>query len=85
FEKEARFVQREPVRERDKQVLGLLAGIEKGKPFAPDARMRGLLSEAARVGHAMTAALAYEARYPDSCVGPTATGRKSCSPSSPTS
>jgi hypothetical protein len=36
------------------EVLGLLAsiGIEKGKPFAPDARMRKILSEAAVVGTA---------------------------------
>jgi hypothetical protein len=34
--------------------LGLLAaiGIEKGKPFAPDARMKKILTEAAAVGKA---------------------------------
>lgn len=66
FEKLARFVQREPVREQDKQFLGMLAslGIQKGRPFAPNARVRAILSRAARVGHAMTATLAYASRYP---------------------
>jgi hypothetical protein len=66
FETVARFVDREPVRDQDRQVLGMLAslGIEKGKPFAPDARMRGILQRAARVGQAMTAALAYDSRVP---------------------
>jgi hypothetical protein len=66
FENLARFVEREPVREQDKQFLGLLAslGIEKGRPFAPDERMRGILARAAAAGHAMTAALSYDSRYP---------------------
>ena len=32
-------------------------GIEKGKPFAPDARMRGILDEAARIGSVMAMAI----------------------------
>jgi hypothetical protein len=44
-------------------------GIEKGKPFAPDARMKAILSEAARLGGAMARANAYATRpsryYPD--------------------
>jgi hypothetical protein len=66
FEKLARFIEREPVREQDKQFLGMLAGlgIEKGKPFKPDARMKAILTRAAKVGHAMTATLAYASRYP---------------------
>ncbi|HVZ30831.1 MAG TPA: DUF1254 domain-containing protein, partial [Polyangiaceae bacterium] len=63
----ARFLQREPVREQDKVMLGMLAGlgIEKDKPFAPDARTRAILTKAARVGRAMTATLAYETRAPN--------------------
>jgi hypothetical protein len=47
-------VQEEPNEAFDPEVLGLLAsiGIEKGKPFAPDARMAGILTEAAKVGTA---------------------------------
>jgi hypothetical protein len=64
FEAVARFIDREPVRDEDRQFLGMLAslGIEKGKLFAPDERMRGVLTRAARAGQAMTAALAYESR-----------------------
>lgn len=66
FEKLASFIQREPVREQDKQVLGMLAGlgIAKEKAFAPDARTKAILRKAARVGHAMTATLAYASRSP---------------------
>jgi len=51
----AAVVLEEPVQERDKAMMGLLAGIgiEKGKPFAPDAEMTAILKEGA--------ALAYEA------------------------
>jgi hypothetical protein len=67
FEKIARFVQREPVREQDKQFLGMLAtlGVEKGKPFTPDSRTKAILTRAAQVGQAMTATLAYDSRYPN--------------------
>jgi hypothetical protein len=67
FEKLARFVEREPVREQDKQFLGMLAGlgIEKGKPFSPDDRTEGILTRAAATGHAMTAALSYDSRHPN--------------------
>jgi hypothetical protein len=46
------FYQDTPVRCRE--VLGTLAaiGIEKGKPFAPDARMKKILTEAVAVGNA---------------------------------
>ena len=45
-------VQAEPPHGQDPEILGLLAsiGIEKGKPFAPDARMKKILTEAAEVG-----------------------------------
>ena len=45
-------VQEEPAAAIDPETLGLLAsiGIEKGKPFAPDARMKKILTEAAAVG-----------------------------------
>ncbi|HEY7304221.1 MAG TPA: DUF1254 domain-containing protein [Bryobacteraceae bacterium] len=66
FEKVARFVQREPVREQDKQFLGMLAplGIEKGKPFNPDPRTKEILTRAAKVGHALVATISYDSRYP---------------------
>jgi hypothetical protein len=66
FEKLHQFIQREPVRIQDKQFLGILAslGIEKGRPFAPDARMKTILRNAAKIGCAMTATLSYDSRHP---------------------
>lgn len=49
FETLNRFVQREPWLERDRIMIDLLRsiGIEKGKPFAPDATLRATLTKAA--------------------------------------
>ena len=49
-----RFVQREPWLERDKVMIDFLKtiGIEKGKPFDPDAETTEVLSAAAREAHA---------------------------------
>jgi hypothetical protein len=51
-------IQTEPVMERDRLILAQLRflGIEKDKPFAPDARQKALLEEAAVVGEAMAKA-----------------------------
>jgi len=45
-----RMVQAEPVQEKDKQMMNLLKfiGIEKGKPFRPDAKAARILALAAR-------------------------------------
>jgi hypothetical protein len=58
------LVQEEPPEALGPEILGLLAsiGIEKGKAFAPDARMRALLSDAARVGNATARAIAFRPR-----------------------
>ena len=49
-----RFVQREPWLERDKAMIDQLKtiGIEKGKPFNPDADTQKILNDAAREAHA---------------------------------
>jgi hypothetical protein len=49
-----RFVQREPWLERDKAMIDQLRsiGIEKGKPFNPDAKTQKVLGEAVREAHA---------------------------------
>jgi hypothetical protein len=61
------IIQEEPVDAIDPETLGLLAsiGIEKGTPFAPDARMAKILAEAAAVGQATVRALAYRCRLKD--------------------
>ncbi len=64
FEEVNRVVQEEPAESIDPETLGLLAalGIEKGKPFTPDARMRRILDDAAAVGSATARAIAYRSR-----------------------
>jgi len=67
-------VQGEPGESLDPVTLGFYAsiGIRKGKPFAPDARMKQILTEAAAVGDATARALAFRFRekeayyYPNS-------------------
>ncbi len=67
FEEVNEVVQEEPVEASDPETLGLLAsiGIEKGKPFKPDARMKKILTEAAAVGNITARALAYKSRSPE--------------------
>jgi hypothetical protein len=67
-------VQEEPTGSVDPVTLGFWAsiGIQKGKPFTPDTRMKKILNEAAQVGDATARALCYRWRmkegffYPDS-------------------
>ena len=74
FDEVNEVVQEEPADAIDPETSGLLAsiGIEKGTPFAPDARMKKILAEAAAVGQATARALAYRSRlkeayfYPNS-------------------
>jgi len=64
WEKLSRWVNEEPVQERDRIMMGMLRslGIEKGKPFNPDDRMKKLLTEATLVGEAMAKVNDYEKR-----------------------
>ena len=59
-----RFVQAEPWLTRDKVMIDTLKsiGIEKGKPFKPDAKTRSILDQAAREAHEVIA-LKYEAGF----------------------
>jgi hypothetical protein len=58
------LVQDEPAGSTDIELLGQLAaiGIVKGKPFAPDERMRRILEDAAAVGSAISRALVFDPR-----------------------
>ncbi|HLD66005.1 MAG TPA: DUF1254 domain-containing protein [Pseudomonas sp.] len=71
-------VQHEPVDSLDPVTLGFFAsiGIEKGKPFAPDARMQKILAEAALVGDATARALTYRSRIPEAFYYPNSTWRQ---------
>jgi hypothetical protein len=68
----AKIINEEPVHERDRMVMGMLQplGIEKGKPFAPTARQKKILDEAARTGELMARTIAYEKRFEGSTVWP---------------
>ncbi|KRR11747.1 DUF1254 domain-containing protein [Bradyrhizobium valentinum] len=74
FEYINRVIQDEPIDAVDPDTLGVFAaiGIEKGKPFAPDARMKKILMDAAAVGDATARTLTYRTRikeaffYPNS-------------------
>ncbi len=59
-------IEREPTAALSPEILGLLAaiGIEKGKPFAPDERMKKILTEAVAVGNATARAISFRARDP---------------------
>jgi len=61
-------VQKEPAGSLDPVTLGFFAsiGIEKGRPFAPDDRMKAILTEAASVGDATARALTFRSRKPSS-------------------
>ena len=73
FEALDQVIQGEPIDAISPEVRGSIAaiGVEKGKPFAPDARMKKLLTEAATLGDATSRAITYHPRidgvkiYPD--------------------
>lgn len=62
-----KVLQDEPTDSLDATTLGFWAsiGISKGKPFAPDERMKKILKEAAIVGDATARAIMYKWRTPD--------------------
>jgi hypothetical protein len=64
FEELNQIVQEEPSDALDPERLGLFAsiGIEKGKPFAPNSRMKAILTEAAAVGNATVRTLLFRNR-----------------------
>jgi hypothetical protein len=67
FEEVNHVVQEEPNDALDPETLGLLAaiGIEKGKPFAPDERMKKILTESVAVGNATARAIVFKNRMKD--------------------
>ncbi|MFH1344403.1 MAG: DUF1254 domain-containing protein [Pseudomonadota bacterium] len=73
YEEINQVIQHEPGDAFDPEIVGLLAsiGIKKGKPFAPDARMKGILTDAVAVANATARAIVFAPRdervkfYPD--------------------
>ena len=66
FEKLHELVQQEPADYLGPEAKGMMAaiGIEKGKPFNPDARMKKILTDAAAIGNAAARAISYFPRDP---------------------
>jgi hypothetical protein len=62
-----KVIQEEPPGGSDPTMLGLFAsiGIEKGKPFAPDERMKGILADAANIGAVTARTIAFKVRSPE--------------------
>jgi hypothetical protein len=56
------FINNNPVQDRDLFYMGMLKplGLEKGKPFNPDARQRAILEDAARMGDAVGRVMLFE-------------------------
>jgi hypothetical protein len=73
YEEINEVVQHEPADAFDPEITGLFAsiGIKKGKPFAPDARMKSILTDAVAVANATARAILFAPRdervkiYPD--------------------
>ncbi|KAF1690442.1 DUF1254 domain-containing protein [Pseudoxanthomonas koreensis] len=65
-------IEREPVSTFDPELRGTFAaiGIEKGKPFAPDERMRKILTEAVAIGNATARAISFRPRAADARIYP---------------
>jgi hypothetical protein len=62
-----KIIQHEPTELFNPEMLGRLAalGIEKGKPFNPDERMKGIFDRAAKQAVAMCRAIVYDSRDPE--------------------
>lgn len=67
YEELAHVIAREPIDFIDPELRGLAAsiGIRKDKPFAPDARMKAILTEAVAVGNATARAIIFQTRDPE--------------------
>jgi len=72
FEELHTVIEREPVEMLDPELRGQFAaiGIQKGKPFAPDARMKKILTEAAAIANATSRAILFRPRQEGSYLYP---------------
>ena len=62
-----KVIQEEPSAPNDPTMMGLFAsvGIEKGKPFNPDDRMKKILTDAANIGAVTARTIAFKIREPE--------------------
>jgi hypothetical protein len=75
WERLSQALEGEPGEDRDRFFMAMLKplGIENGKPFAPDARQKKILEEAATVGEAMAKTVDFRGRLPGIRYRPDAT------------
>jgi len=68
----AKMLNEEPVHDRDRMMVAMVKplGIEKGKPFQPDARQQQILEQAAIAGESMARCLSYAKRQPEAHIYP---------------
>jgi hypothetical protein len=64
FEEVNMAIQEEPAESGDPELLGQLAaiGIKKGQPFNPDARMKRILTDAAKIGNGIARTILFDTR-----------------------
>ena len=64
YDELAHVIAKEPVDLFDPELRGLAAsiGLRKGQPFAPDARMKAILADAAKVANATSRAIVFQTR-----------------------
>ena len=72
FEEINEIVQAEPNEAYSPEILGMLAaiGIEKGKPFNPDEKLKKTLTEAVAVGNAAARTIAFKPRMKEAYLSP---------------
>jgi hypothetical protein len=72
-----KVIQEEPAAPGDPTMMGLFAsiGIEKGKPFNPDDRMKQVLADAANIGAVTARTIAFKIRDKDAYYYPNSTWR----------
>jgi hypothetical protein len=70
YEELDNVVQKEPIGLVDPELRGLAAaiGIEKGRPFEPDSRMKAILRDAVAVGNATARAITFDVRSPEAFI-----------------
>jgi hypothetical protein len=80
YEEINQVVQEEPSEAMDVETLGTLAyiGIEKGRAFEPDARMKKILTEAAAVGNATARAILFNQRDKEAYLYPNSAWNNYC-------
>jgi hypothetical protein len=80
YEEINQVVQEEPSSAMDVETLGMLAaiGIEKGKAFEPDARMKKILTDAAAVGNATARAIVFSQRDKEAYLYPNSAWNNYC-------